>query len=195
MSTNPIPRFSSQEYLALERASPTRNEFYQGEIFAMAGASRAHNLITLNVGGHLNALLAEKPCEVYVSDMRVKVTLEELYTYPDVVVVCGEPVFEDEQGDTLLNPVLLIEVLSHSTKNYDRGEKFELFRMIETFREYLLISQEKCHVEHFVKQSPDQWVLTETNHLESMLSLVTINCELPVRTIYHKVTFPDAAIG
>ena len=142
MSTNPIHRFSSQEYLALERTSPTRNEFYQGEIFAMAGTSRTHNLITLNVGGYLNALLAEKPCEVYVSDMRVKVTPEELYTYPDVVVVCGEPVFEDEQGDTLLNPVLLIEVLSHSTKNYDREEKVKLFRMIETVREYLLISQE-----------------------------------------------------
>ncbi len=103
--------------------------------------------------------------------------------------------FEDEPGDTLLNPVLLIEVLSHSTKNYDRGEKFELFRMIETVREYLLISQEKCHGAYVVKQSPDQWVMTETNHLESMLCLVTLNCELPVQTIYHNVTFPDAAIG
>lgn len=102
--------------------------------------------------------------------------------------------FEDEPGDTLLNPVLLIEVLSHSTKNYDRGETFEMFRMIETVREYLLISQEKCHVAHVVKQSPDQWVLMETNHLDALLSLVTINCELPVRTIYHNVTFPDAAI-
>ena len=121
MSSQAKAHLTAEEYLALERKAPYKSEYLKGEVFAMTGASRRHNLISLNIGAELRAQLRQRPCEVYTSDMRVKLGATGLYTYPDVVVVCGEPAFEDAEVDTLLNPILLVEVLSKSTEDYDRG--------------------------------------------------------------------------
>ena len=137
MSTVPKSVMSEAEYLAFERQSRDKHEFYLGETFAMAGASRRHNLITLNIGGELRDRLKDRRCEAYVGDMRVRVKPNGLYTYPDVVVVCGDPEFLDSDVDTLLNPTLLIEVLSDSTEKNDRGTKFKQYRQIPSLREYI----------------------------------------------------------
>ncbi len=143
--------YSVEEYLNLEREASYKSEYLDDEIFAMAGASRRRNLISINTGGSLNAQLAERDCEVYVSDMRVRIEATNLLTYPNVVVVCVEPRFHDEEADTLLNPVLIIEVLSKSTSRFDRGEKFEHYRTINSFVEYLLIAQDRFYVEQYVR--------------------------------------------
>ena len=130
-----------EEYLAIERKSETKGEFYSGEVFAMVGASKRHNLIAANVIRVLGNQLLDRPCNVYPSDMRVKVSATGKYTYPDVVVACEEELFDDEEKDTLLNPVLIIEVLSESTEAYDRGKKFEHYQYIESLTDYLLVTQ------------------------------------------------------
>jgi len=130
MSTNPVIRLTPEQYLALERKAETKSEFYNGEMFAMSGASRWHNLITGNVLAELHPLLKNRPWTIYPSDMRVKVSPAGLYTYPDVTVVCGEAQFEDQHFDTLLNPTLIVEVLSKTTAAYDQGEKFEQYRKL-----------------------------------------------------------------
>lgn len=178
---------SPEEYLVVERQAGNRSEYFNGEIFAMTGASRKHNLISLNVGGELRTQLRSRPCEVYVSDMRVKVSSTGLYTYPDVIVVCGEPAFDDHEKDTLLNPTVLIEILSKSTAAYDQGEKFEHYRRLASLAEYLLIAQAKHHVMHYVRQSDNQWLLSETNNSHDRLHLPSINCDLALVDVYDKV--------
>jgi Uma2 family endonuclease len=155
----------------------------------MSGASRQHNLISLNIGAELRAQLRDRPCEVYTSDMRVKVSLSGLYTYPDVVVVCEEPAFEDTVGDTLLNPTLLVEVLSKSTADYDRGSKFEQYRTQASLQEYLLVAQEKSHVVHYVRQSDLTWLLEETHDSATTIRLPSIGCDLALSEVYAKVRF------
>jgi Uma2 family endonuclease len=155
----------------------------------MSGASRQHNLISLNIGAELRAQLRDRPCEVYTSDMRVKVSLSGLYTYPDVVVVCEEPAFEDTVGDTLLNPTLLVEVLSKSTADYDRGSKFEHYRTLASLQEYLLVAQEKSHVVHYVRQSDLAWLLEETHDSAATIRLPSIGCDLALAEVYAKVRF------
>ena len=179
--------YTPEEYLALERAAEDKSEYFNGEIFAMTGASRRHNLVAGNVFATLHAQLRKRPCEIYPSDMRVKVSPTGLYTYPDVVVVCGEPSFDDEQKDTLLNPTVLVEVLSKSTMSYDRGEKFEHYRKLESLAEYLVIAQNKYHVEHYVRQPDNQWLLSETDDLQKTVHLLSIECELALADIYDKV--------
>ncbi len=154
----------------------------------MTGASRNHNLIAANTNRSLGSQLDERPCEVYQSDMRVRVPSTGLYTYPDVVVVCGKPEFEDKELDTLLNPTLIIEVLSPSTEQYDRGKKFQDYRSIPSFREYIMIAQERAYVEHFVRQGV-QWLFTEASTLDSVLTLSSIECTLTLSDIYKKVSF------
>lgn len=187
MSSQAQPHCTAAEYLALERDAPTRNEYLDGEIFAMAGASRRHNLICLNVGAELRAQLRERPCEVYTSEMRVKIAATGLYTYPDGVVVCGEPAFEDAEVDTLLNPTLLVEVLSKSTEDYDRGGKFEHYRTIESLREYVLVAQNKAQVVHYVRQDDGTWLLAEISGLEGRVILPSIEAELIMAEVYAKV--------
>lgn len=191
MSTQPKPHFTVEEYLALERQADYKSEYFEGEIFAMAGASRKHNLISLNVGSSFNQQVKERDCEVYVSDMRVRVQATDLLTYPDVVVVCGEPQFNDEELDTLTNPTLIVEVLSKSTKNFDRGDKFEQYRTLKSFQEYLLIAQDKVYVEQYIRQSDGDWLLKVFNQLEDTIQLSSIQCNLPLRTIYSKVKVTD----
>jgi len=190
MSTAAVrTRYTPEQYLALERKSPIKNEYYDGEIFAMAGASREHNLIALNLGGELRSQLRDRPCEAYVSDMRVLVARTGLYTYPDVVAVCGEREFQDSEVDTLLNPTLLIEVLSPSTEAYDRGKKFFHYRRLKSLREYVLITQDRVYVERYTRQG-EEWLLTELSSLDDSLRLASIDCNVPLREVYAKLEFP-----
>jgi Uma2 family endonuclease len=186
-------RFSPQEYLALERKADFKSEYYDGFITAMAGTSREHNLITLNLGREISSQLKKRPCEAYVSDMRVHVDRTGPYTYPDVVVVCGEPQFEDDEVDTLLNPTVIVEALSPTTEAYDRGKKFLHYRRLPSLREYVLVSQDKVLVERYTRQG-DDWLLTELNQINDTLRLASIDCEVPLREIYAKVKLgADAA--
>lgn len=191
MTAIPKTRLTAAEYLAIERKAETRSEFFAGEMFAMSGASREHNLISVNLSGALNGQLKDRPCEVYSTDMRVRVP-SGLYTYPDVVVVCGAPKFEDDQVDILLNPIVLIEVLSESTADYDRGTKFKHYRQIPSLREYVLVDQTAAQIEHFVRADDGKWALTEIAGTENSLSLDSIGCRIPLSEVYRKVSFPSA---
>jgi Uma2 family endonuclease len=182
------PPYSPEEYLALERKADYKSEYVNGQIIAMAGASRQHNLIAGNLYREVSQQLRGRPCEAYISDMRVKVSRTGLYTYPDVVVIYGEIRFEDASNDTLLNPLVIAEVLSASTEAYDRGEKFAHYRRLESLQEYLLVSQDKVHIEHYVRQG-DQWVLSEVSDLHDTLHLASIGCDVVLQEIYHKVQF------
>ena len=180
-------RLTVEEYLALERQAPHKSEYFNGEMFALSGASRRHNLIALNIGAELRDQLKQRPCEVYTSDMRVKISHTGLYTYPDVVVVCEEPVFEDVDVDTLLNPIVLVEVLSKSTEDYDRGGKFEQYRTLTSLQEYLLVAQEQCHVVHYIRQQDNTWLLVETYNIHDCVHLPAIRCDLLLSEVYAKV--------
>jgi Uma2 family endonuclease len=174
-----------EAYLAWERQQLEKHEYFEGEVFAMAGASREHNLIVVNVVGELRNLLRKGTCEVYPSDLRVHVPLTGLYTYPDASVVCGRPELTDEQGDTLLNPSVLIEVLSPSSEGYDRGKKFEQYRSIASLRDYLLVSSESAHVEHYARQPDGSWLLRDAR-AGGRVSL-SVGCTLEVDEVYLKV--------
>lgn len=187
MSSQTKPNYTPQEYLAFERSSQQRHEYFNGEIFAMSGASERHNLITGNVFASLHTQMRKRPCKVYASDMRVKVSPTGLYTYPDIVALCGEARFDDEQQDTLLNPSLIIEVLSKSTEGYDRGEKFAHYRRIESLLEYALISQEQSRIEHYTRQPDNQWLMSEVSQAQEALELSSVQCTLLLSDVYDKV--------
>ncbi len=192
MSTQPAPQLTSQEYLAIERDLEQKHEFYRGEMFAMSGASIAHNIITFNVAGSLHTQLKDRDCSAFVNDMRVQIQSTGLYTYPDAIVTCEQPQFEDDQFDTLLNPQVIFEVLSDSTEKYDRGKKFEHYRQIESLREYILIAQDHPQVERFARQQDRHWLLDEASGLDAVLHLPTIDCTLKLADIYAKVQFLSA---
>ncbi len=188
MSAIPAQDFHTvEDYLAMERSSlDVKHEYVDGKIYAMVGASREHNLIAVNIARELSSQLNRRPCEAYVNDMRVKPQQAKRYYYPDLVVVCGKPVFEDDHNDTLLNPGLLIEILSASTEAYDRGGKFTAYRRIESLREYLLVAQDKPFIEHYLRQG-GVWVLTETEGLEDAVRLESIGCILSMNEVYDRV--------
>lgn len=188
-------QFTSEQYLALERNAETRSEFLRGRIYAMSGASRAHNLITVNVVVELATQLKGRPCEIYSGDMRVKVDATGLYTYPDVVVVCGDARLEDTHNDTLLNPTVIFEVLSPSTEAYDRGEKFDHYRRAETLTDYVMIAQERQRVEHYARQPDSKWLLTVLEDSESALHLPSISCSLPLAEVYSRIEFAREGEG
>jgi Uma2 family endonuclease len=187
MSLQPKSLHTPEEYLVLERKAGYKSEYFAGEIFAMSGASEQHNLIVANVVATLHTQFRNRPCKVYASDMRVKVSPTGLYTYPDVVALCSEPRFDDDQKDTLLNPTVIIEVLSPSTEAYDRGDKFGHYRKLASLTEYVLISQEKIHIERYVRQPDNQWLLSETSGLHDTVQLPSINCTLVLDEVYEKV--------
>jgi Uma2 family endonuclease len=187
MSSPLKKRFTPEEYLAIERQAQPKSEYLNGEIFAMSGASPRHVLIVTNVVAQLAVQLKQHLCTVFSTDLRVKVSPTGLYTYPDVVVVCGQLQFDDDQKDTLLNPTLIVEVLSESTEDYDRGRKFEHYRALDSLMEYVLIAQDKFHVEHFLRQSGGHWLLSETNRLEDTMRLTSIGCDLVLAEVYDKV--------
>lgn len=182
--------YTAEKYLALDRAAPFKSEFHDGHIYAMVGASREHNLISVNISRELSLQLKGRPCETYANDMRVKGARANKYHYPDVAVVCGRPELEDEHGDTLLNPTVLIEVLSDSTEAYDRGEKFADYRKLPSLREYLLVAQHTPWIERYVRQG-EVWILTEAEGLESSMAIESIGCTLALREVYDKVPMGD----
>jgi Uma2 family endonuclease len=183
MSTQRDRFLTPEEYLAIERAAETKSEYFAGEMFALAGASRKHVRIVTNIVAELSVRLEGGPCEVYSSDLRVRVSETGLYTYPDVLVVCGEP--EMDADDVLLNPVLIVEVLSPSTEAYDRGRKFEHYRRIPSLAEYLLVAQDAQRIEQYTRQDRERWLLTEVRGLEGMVQCESISCELPCGRVYR----------
>jgi len=189
----PHRRVSPEEYLSLERRSELKHEYLNGEIYATAGASRRHNFIAGDVYASLLSQLRGRGCDVYSGDMRVKVPAADLYTYPDVTVVCGEPELEDAEVDTLLNPTLIVEVLSRTTESYDRGVKFAYYRTLSSFAEYLVLALDRVYAEHWVRQGDGGWLLTETDRREDVLELPSIGCTLALRDAYDRVVFPTAA--
>jgi Uma2 family endonuclease len=192
MSSTARSRLTAQQYLEIERRAEYKSEFLNGEMFAMSGASRAHNLIATNVTRELSGQLRGRPCETYASDMRVKVSETGLYTYPDVLVVCGEAEFEDAQVDTLLNPTVIVEVLSPSTEAYDRGEKFAQFRELASLREYVLITQDRPRIERFRRSEGQDWLFSAVDGLEESAHLTSIGCDLALADVYERVQFPAA---
>ncbi len=181
-----------QEYLAFERASlDIKHEYYDGEVFAMVGASRHHNRINMNLARELGikSKADNFRCETFSNDMRVKIS-DEKYTYPDLVITCGDAQFEDNEFDTLTNPVVIIEILSDSTELFDRTKKFFNYRKIPTLQEYILVSQHECQVEKFTRQS-DIWGYQSYEGPEQILTIASANCELPLSEIYLNVEFEE----
>lgn len=183
-------RYTLEEYIELDKHSEGRYEYFDGEIVDMAGASLNHNLIVSNLIRSLGNKLAEQPCRVLPSDMRVKVPKAFPYRYPDLTVVCGEPVIEEIQGqELLLNPVLIVEVLSPTTEAYDRGAKFLAYQSIDSFQEYLLIAQDRPHVTQYVRQPGGKWLRGDPEGMESLVSLESLGCALMLEEIYRLVNF------
>jgi Uma2 family endonuclease len=178
---------SPEEYLAFERAAEYRNEYFDGEVFAMTGASRRHNLIAGNIGGSLWQQLRGKPCEVYPSDMRVRIPSANVYMYPDVVAVCGEPQFEDDYVDTLLNPTLLVEILSKSTASYDLRVKSGHYRTLPSLTEYLFVAQNEYHVALHIRQADGRWLLADIRGSEERVELTSVGCVLSLADVYERV--------
>jgi Uma2 family endonuclease len=192
MSAAPKVRLTPEQYLAIERKAAFKSEFYNGEMFAMAGASREHNRVKENLIGELYARLKGGPCQSYSSDQRLKVSRTGLYTYPDIVIVCGEPQFEDAEVDTLLNPQVIIEVLSDSTEKYDRGKKARHYQQIASLREYVLVAQDEPVIERFVRQPDESWAKTFVEGLDREFAFATVSVRVPLADVYAGVTFPTA---
>jgi Uma2 family endonuclease len=182
---------TTQEYLARERKAAIRSEFFRGEMFAMAGASWEHTIIKDNIAREAGAQLKGGPCHVLTSDMRVKVDATGLYTYPDIVIVCEKPQFEDNQFDTLLNPRVVVEVLSESTEKYDRGRKFAHYRQVTSLQEYVLVAQDQPLVERFLRQADGSWLLKAVAGLSETFSCGSIDVQIPLAEIYRGVEFPE----
>jgi Uma2 family endonuclease len=178
------------EYLARERNAPFKSEYYRGETFAMAGASRQHNGVKENLIGELYNQFKGSPCRTFSSDQRVKVEATGLFTYPDIVIVCGKAEYAAEDPDSLVNPVAIIEVLSPSTENYDRGAKFRQYQQVPSLKEYVLVSQEEPLVERFVRQTDNTWVLTVLTGLTGQLAFATIPARIPLADVFNGVEFP-----
>ena len=192
MATAALTYYTPEEYLALERHAEFKSEYIDGRIVAMTGASAAHNLVAGSVYAELRARFRGRPCRAFISDMRVQVGGGRRYTYPDVVAICGEPVFLDGALDTLQNPSLIVEVLSPTTEAYDRGEKFQHYRGIESLQEYVLVAQDRPLVERFVRHG-EFWQLLAVSGLDAALELTSVVCTIPLREICENVEFPAPA--
>lgn len=187
MTAQPQRKISPEEYLELEREADYKSEYFQGEVFAMAGAGRNHNRITENLSIDIGFFLKGKSCRSYSSDLKIHIPDNGLYTYPDLLVVCGEEQFVDDKTDTLLNPRIIIEVLSKSTGSYDRGEKFQLYRSISSLEEYVLIDSQRIAAEVFRKSEQGFWsLMSESYTLEGSIELASIGLTLPMRDIYDQ---------
>jgi Uma2 family endonuclease len=194
MSAHPSnPFVTLEEYLERELDSEEKNEYFNGEIFAVARPSARHAWIVTNVGGSLWQQLRGKPCRVSSSEVRLRVTPTGLYTYPDAMVICGTVEVAAEQKDTVLNPALIVEVLSPSTRDYDRGQKFEHYRTLPLLADYLTIAQDKPHIEHYTRQSPNSWLLVEYADLGQSIPLASIDCILPLAEVYDKIEWTTEA--
>jgi Uma2 family endonuclease len=183
-----VPRLTPMEYLAIERAAPTKSEFYDGEMFAMAGGTALHSLIGTNVTGEFRNKLRGKHCVPYNADLRIQVQATGLFTYPDLSIICGPLQFADAD-DTVTNPSVLVEVLSPSTEAYDRGQKFLQYRQIPSLREYLLVSQHEPLLELFVRQDNNLWSLREAAGLDARLEIPSLEIAVSLAEIYANVDF------
>jgi len=187
MSAVATHTISVAEYLAWERAGTTKHEYYAGTIIALAGSSEAHNLITTNLITTLNTHVANRPCKVYPSDMRLRIPHTKTYTYPDITVVCGPSEFDDAEFDTLLNPLVLIEILSPATERNDRGRKFHQYQTIPTVREYILVEQDEHRVDQYIKQDDGSWIFRAHIAPTSTCLIESLDCAIPLHVMYHKV--------
>jgi Uma2 family endonuclease len=183
--------YSPQEYLDMEETADCKHEFHRGEIFAMAGGSRNHDRIALDLGTNVNLALRDTKCEAHTSDMKLWIKAKNLFTYPDLMIVCGKAEFYENRDDVITNPLVIFEVLSSSTKNYDRGEKFEYYRSIASFQEYILIDQYRIHVEQMYLETPNKWILSEHNQITDTLKLAKVNIQIPLQEIYRRVEFAE----
>jgi Uma2 family endonuclease len=179
--------YTHQEYFAFEEKSEYKNEYRQGEIVAMAGGSANHNRIAGNVFNVLSSAIESKPCEVFISDLRLWAEKKDLYTYPDVMVICGGLEFVEGRTDTITNPKVIIEVLSKSTEAYDRSDKFQAYWSLDSFEEYVLIDQYRVHVEYFRRTSDKEWILRVLTKTDDILKLESIGVEISLNTIYRNV--------
>lgn len=178
---------SIEEYFAREDTAELRSEYYCGDVFAMAGGTSNHNRITVNLASLLNSQFRGGPCEAFSNDLRVQVARDIHYTYPDVVVVCGEMILAEGRSDTITSPVVIMEVLSELTKDYDRGTKFTAYRSIETLTDYILIDQDTVHIEYFSKERDGTWRLREFFSTEEVIEIKSIEAMLPAKEIYDRV--------
>jgi Uma2 family endonuclease len=191
----PKERFTIEEYIEFDKNSEERWEYFDGIVISMSGGTLAHNRITTNLITVLRDKALSKGCEVLPADMRIKVPKALPYRYADIVVVCGPPLIEKVQGlDVLVNPSLIIEILSESTEAYNRGQKFVSYKSIDSFGEYLLVAQDRPYITHYVRQADGSWLRTDIEGLDSEIELVSISCKIPLREIYTLVDFPTAAL-
>jgi Uma2 family endonuclease len=186
MSSLPEYRLSPDEYLAVERTADRRSEYLDGYVLAMAEGSEAHNVIAGNLVTLLNVHLREEPCRVFPSDMKVHRVHSNRFFYPNVTVVCGESRFVDDNRDVLLNPVLLIEVLSNDTESFDRGEKFKSYLQLDSLREYVLVSQSAPVVERYTRQATGDWLYSRTEGLGQTVILVSVGLTARLADIFNK---------
>ncbi len=190
MSTQSAHRYTLEEYFALELASEEKHEFWDGGVWCMSGASLAHNQIVRNIGTALDTQLRERGCQTFPSDLRIKVPDYPPYRYPDLTALCGEPLIEQIGGlDTLVNPSLIVEVLSPSTEAFDRGDKFTYYKSIPSFSEYLLVAQHRPHVTQLARGENGVWTYAEYNQLTDAVQCASIPCRLDLREIYRDVVF------
>ncbi len=188
--TLPRVKFATvEEYLAFEDESLEKHEYYGGEIFAMAGASFAHNQIVRNSLSAIDNFLKETQCQVFPSDLKIQIEANSLFTYPDLSIICEPPQFYNDRKDAITNPVVIIEVLSPATMDYDRGGKFALYRQIPSLKEYILISSTHYHFEKFVRQQNNQWLLSEEQDREGIVTIETISFSIPLLELYRNVDF------
>ncbi len=180
---------SQETYLEQERAATEKHEYYQGEVFAMSGASGNHNEICTNLIGEIFPKLKDRGCKPYGSDLRIHVPKNTLYTYPDISIICGDKKYTDDKFDTVTNPSVIIEILSRSTRNYDRLEKFSLYRDILTLQEYILVDSQRTHIEKYARNANNTWELSDHDSLEEILTIVTVDIRIPIKDIYHGLLF------
>jgi Uma2 family endonuclease len=190
MSALPKKRYSIEEYLTIERDSQYKHEYHEGEILAMAGTSPDHDTIAVNTLTALNVQLKKRPCRVFSSEMRVRVTPQR-YNYPDIKVVCGTPQYTNDNPPALLNPIVIIEIASASTAEYDRTEKFAKFRRIASLQEYMLVAQYEVRVEHWVRQDDINWHVQDIYDINAIIELKTIGCTLALADMYDKIEFDE----
>lgn len=191
MASVPVSRLTEEQYLEIERAAQFKSEFYRGEMFAMAGGTLDHGELQAQVIFECRNRFAGRDCRAFGSDVRVRAGTSGLYTYPDISIVCGRPVCVDNHKDTITNPVVIIEVLSPTTEAYDRGKKFQLYQTIQSFIEYILISQTEMRIERFTRGENDTWTLRSYAGKDAELRIDAIDISIPLEAIYRRVEFEE----
>jgi len=189
MPSHSVTKLTEDQYLALERAADFKSEYFDGEMFAMSGASMQHGRLQRNLITELSNALRDTPCEPFGSDLRVRVS-RRMYTYPDVTIVCGKPILADERQDVLLNPTVIFEILSPSTEKYDRGLKLQHYRTIESLQDYILVDQSQIRIEHYTRQDKNVWTLRDYQSLEDTMTIASIDAALSLARVYDRVEIP-----